>query len=138
MADYAPVQALPLTPWQSANLTWMRSVEETKRDTALPMCKEEPVITKRNPFSHRSGGFLCDPTGTGKTRTVLEHIRRDWLAHAHNLPTLILVQPNIIMQWKRECDKWVPDLPVIVLYGNTRDALQKTLSQTVAIVLSTP
>jgi SNF2 family DNA or RNA helicase len=75
-------------------------------------------MTLINPFKLRSGGFLCDQTGLGKTRTIIEHIRRDWITARHGRPTLIMVQPNIVVQWKRECAKWAPDLPVVVFYGS--------------------
>ena len=115
----------------------MHWVETSLQDAIVPDCAEQPSMVELNPFNSRSGGFLCDQTGQGKTRTMIEHIRRDWLT-GHKLPTLVLVQPNIIIQWKRECAKWAPDMPIFVMYGNYRDNVATIASNRVGIVLSTP
>jgi hypothetical protein len=97
--------------------------------TNAPFVECDPVRARG-----RAGGVLADATGTGKTRTMLEHIRRDWLAKKAG-PTLILTPCHICMQWKKECDKWIPDVPVLVLYGPKHK--QQTDFSKFGIVLTT-
>jgi hypothetical protein len=68
---------------------------------------------------------------------MLELIRSTWL-EARDETTLVLCSPNIIMQWKKEAEKYAPDLPVTLLYGtHMRKALQLP-EKPAGIVLSTP
>jgi SNF2 family DNA or RNA helicase len=97
----------------------MAHVEQHCKGSFVPSVSDEPYLPFFNPAKERAGGFICDHTGLGKTRTVLEHIRRDWtsLAVHERRPTLVIVPPNIACQWKQECAKWVKDLPVFFMYG---------------------
>jgi len=57
-----------------------------------------------------------DRTGLGKTRSVLELIRLQKQSGSAG-PTLVLAPASIVVQWKNECAKWVPDLRVLFMYG---------------------
>lgn len=82
---------------------------------------------------------MCDATGHGKTRTVLELIRYDWNNNAHTRPTLVIASPSIVTQWSLECAKWIPDIPVFVMYGQGyAKKLDQLKTTKYAIILSTP
>lgn len=69
-------------------------------------CRDRAVLAELFPHRYlesfererrvRAGGILADKTGSGKTRTMLEHIRRNWLLN-HSELTLVLVPPTIIV-----------------------------------------
>ena len=70
-----------------------RERDRTLLDELLPHRYMETFERERQV---RTGGLLADKTGSGKTRTMLEHIRRSWLANPSEL-TLVLVPPTIIV-----------------------------------------
>jgi SNF2 family DNA or RNA helicase len=61
------------------------------------------------------GGFLCDEMGLGKTLQLIETIRRNRLKN-----TLIVVPKSIVGQWRKELDRFAPELDVHVFDGPTR------------------
>ncbi len=70
-------------------------------------------------------GILSQPSGSGKTRTVLALIEKmkqnvHWrLRNDINL-TLIVVQSADLLTWKAEFSKWAPDLNLHVYHGQRR------------------
>jgi hypothetical protein len=94
-SEYTPLSSVPLTDTQRNNLVWMQEREQnnTMFEELLPHRKRESFERERKV---RTGGILADKTGSGKTRTMLEHIRRSWLENPSEL-TLILVPPTIIV-----------------------------------------
>lgn len=100
------------------------------------------------------GGLLCDPMGSGKTRTCIAMIaatlavsRGCMSASSKQACNLILVPPNVLGHWIRELESCFgiqhlekrgsyigPDVSIALLHGNLRPDLR---SNSYDIVLST-
>ena len=79
----------------------------------------------------RLGGILADDMGLGKTLQTLT-----WLAwlKARNpkdpKPSLVICPASVLHNWRREAEKFVPHMKVLVLQsGATRHALRKQIPQ---------
>ena len=65
------------------------------------------------------GGILADDMGLGKTVQVLAYLLLQ--KHVKNaLPSLIVAPTSLVMNWKREAERFTPDLKVLVLHGHFR------------------
>lgn len=92
----------------------------------------------------RSGGFLCDDVGLGKTLTILslcaadsKKVHRDSRFRTDISRcdgTLIICPPSILGQWKHEIAKYT-NLKAYVYYGKSKESLQHL--STYDIVLTT-
>lgn len=77
-------------------------------------------------------GLLADDMGLGKTvQTIAFLSTLSW-----KLPVLIVMPTSLIFNWKRELEKFLPAIPVIVHHGPMRKALPETFSQP-PIILTT-
>lgn len=70
-----------------------------------------------------TGGFLCDEMGLGKTAQLVTLIKRN-----KTRPTLVVVPKSIVTQWKKEIQKFAPDLTVFVYDGIKRTKCVEDLS----------
>lgn len=61
-------------------------------------------------------GLLADDMGLGKTVQVLAFLSRQQL-HA---PVLIVMPTSLIFNWKREIERFMPGIPVLVHHGKDR------------------
>lgn len=68
---------------------------------------------------HENGisGILADEMGLGKTLQTISFI--GWLRFFRDIkgPHLVAVPKSTLDNWKRECEKWVPEINVLVLQG---------------------
>jgi len=63
------------------------------------------------------GGILADDMGLGKTVQVLAFLQNEKVEGRLNLPTLIVAPTSTIPNWRRECERFTPELRVITLQG---------------------
>ena len=77
------------------------------------------------------GGILADDMGLGKTLQTLTWL--DWLKerHAKNpKPSLVICPASVLHNWRREAEKFTPDMRVLVLEsGAARHNLRKQIPQ---------
>jgi SNF2 family DNA or RNA helicase len=66
------------------------------------------------------GGVLADDMGLGKTVQLLVHVLIERNKKKHELPTLIIAPTSLIINWKREAERFTPSLKVLILHGNLR------------------
>ena len=66
------------------------------------------------------GGVLADDMGLGKTVQVLAHIQAEKNAGRLDRPCLIVAPTSTIPNWRRECERFVPNLTVLTLQGAGR------------------
>ncbi|MDR3692321.1 MAG: DEAD/DEAH box helicase [Fimbriimonas sp.] len=66
------------------------------------------------------GGILADDMGLGKTVQILAFLQREKLAGRLNSPALIVAPTSTIPNWKRECERFTPELSVVSLQGAGR------------------
>lgn len=82
------------------------------------------------------GGVLADDMGLGKTVQVLAHIQTEKTAGRMDRPCLIVAPTSTIPNWRRECERFAPDLKVVTLRGGRR-ADRFTELETADVALTT-
>ncbi|NBC14038.1 MAG: helicase SNF2 [Gammaproteobacteria bacterium] len=66
------------------------------------------------------GGILADDMGLGKTIQTLAHVLLEKQASRLDRPALVVAPTSLIGNWRREAQRFTPDLRVLVLHGNDR------------------
>ncbi|MGZ5052761.1 MAG: DEAD/DEAH box helicase [Methylobacter sp.] len=89
-----------LRPYQQQGLNWLQFLREYK-------------------FS----GILADDMGLGKTIQTLAHLLLEKQSGRMKLPTLIIAPTSLMSNWRREAERFTPDLQILVLQGNERKQL---------------
>jgi hypothetical protein len=83
------------------------------------------------------GACLADDMGLGKTVQTLALIQRDRGA-GERRPVLLICPTSVVGNWKKEAERFTPDLPVLIHHGGQRtrgDAFRKKV-EPFALVLS--
>ncbi len=65
------------------------------------------------------GACLADDMGLGKTVQTLAHLSQDFEA-GNSLPVLLVCPVSVVDNWRKEAEKFTPDLTVFVHHGPTR------------------
>jgi len=75
-------------------------------------------------FLRRTGlaGILADDMGLGKTVQALAHILKEKEEGRLDCPALVLAPTSLMHNWRREAEKFTPDLSVLVLHGAERSS----------------
>lgn len=82
------------------------------------------------------GACLADDMGLGKTLQVLAFLEK--LRKGSGPKRVLLVVPaSLLGNWKREAEKFVPDMPVHILHGGGAAALAEELKSTEAFLFIT-
>jgi SNF2 family DNA or RNA helicase len=66
------------------------------------------------------GGILADEMGLGKTVQVLAHIAKERSVKKLEYPFLVIAPTSLMVNWRMEAEKFVPDLKVLTLHGANR------------------
>ncbi len=85
---------------------------------------------------YQLGGILADDMGLGKTIQVLTHLLAEKEAGRQSQPNLIIAPTSLMANWSREGKRFTPDLKILTLQGNNRQAKFDNISRA-DIVLST-
>lgn len=72
---------------------------------------------------YRFGGILADDMGLGKTIQALSHLLLEKQEGRMNLPSLIIAPTSLMSNWRREAQRFTPDLTVLILQGTERKTL---------------
>ena len=88
---------LELRPYQIEGLSWLQYLRE-----------------------HQLAGILADDMGLGKTAQALAHLLLEKEAGRLDLPCLVVLPTSLIFNWKREAQRFAPDLRVLSLHGADR------------------
>ena len=86
-----------LRPYQAAGVAWLAFL----RDVGL-------------------GGILADDMGLGKTVQALALIAIEKAAGRLDVPALVVAPTSLMANWRREAEKFAPDLRVLTLHGSDR------------------
>jgi superfamily II DNA or RNA helicase len=99
IAEVAPPAGLTieLRPYQQHGLNWLQFLR-----------------------SFDLGGILADDMGLGKTIQTLAHVLLEKEAGRLEQPALVVAPTSLIGNWRREAQRFTPDLRVLVLHGNDR------------------
>ena len=80
------------------------------------------------------GCILGDEMGLGKTLQIIT-LMQDNKEH-NNKPSLVIAPVSLIVNWKRECEKFAPDLKVLIHHGANRTGIYKDLLHYDIVVIS--
>nr|WP_295781898.1 DEAD/DEAH box helicase [Rhodoferax sp.] len=86
-----------LRPYQQQGLNWLQFLRE-----------------------HGLAGILADDMGLGKTLQTLAHIQVEKDAGRLTHPALIIAPVSLMGNWRREAERFCPDLRTLVLHGKER------------------
>ena len=72
-------------------------------------------------YENRLSGILADEMGLGKTLQTISFL--GWLRYYRGIdgPFLIIVPKSTLDNWRREFNKWTPDVNVLVLQGSKEE-----------------
>jgi superfamily II DNA or RNA helicase len=64
------------------------------------------------------GACLADDMGLGKTIQTLALLQTEW--RANHRPSLLVCPTSVVANWKKEAERFTPDLPVLIHHGANR------------------
>ncbi len=99
------IQAVPipddfhteLRPYQQDGLNWLQFLRE-----------------------YKLAGILADDMGLGKTVQTLAHLLVEKQAGRLDKPALVIAPTSLMVNWKRESQRFTPSLRVLILHGPER------------------
>ncbi len=121
------VEQVELEGWIAESLGRLRQGQAVFEEIAPPV---ELRATLR-PYQQRGyawlrflsrwglGACLADDMGLGKTLQALALIQHDWSLQAHQ-PVLLICPTSVVGNWKREAERFTPDLPLLIHHGGDR------------------
>lgn len=72
--------------------------------------------------THQLNGVLADDMGLGKTLQTIAHLLKEKEAGRLDKAALLVAPTSLMRNWQREVGKFAPDLKVITLHGENRQA----------------
>jgi SNF2 family DNA or RNA helicase len=72
---------------------------------------------------YKFAGILADDMGLGKTIQALAHLLLEKQSGRMTLPCLIIAPTSLMSNWRRETERFTPDLRVLILQGSERKQL---------------
>ncbi len=85
-------------------------------------------------LSENQGCILGDEMGLGKTLQVITLIQE--YKNAGNIPILVVAPVSLLQNWKRECNRFAPELRVAIHHGARRTGRYKDLLSYDVVVIS--
>lgn len=101
----AQKQLKPLTPVSLGSL-----------DEILRPYQKEGVYWLHFLHQNELGGILADEMGLGKTLQILAYLR------TATAPSLVVCPASLLFNWRREAERFAPDLKVLSIDGSDRSA----------------
>lgn len=89
-----------LRPYQQQGLNWLQFLRE-----------------------YQFSGILADDMGLGKTIQTLAHLLLEKQSGRMSLPSLIIAPTSLMSNWRREAERFTPDLQILILQGTERKQL---------------
>jgi len=89
--------AMQLRPYQTEGLSWLQYLRE-----------------------QGLAGILADDMGLGKTAQALAHLLLEKLSGRMDRPSLVVLPTSLIFNWKREAERFAPQLKLLSLQGSER------------------
>lgn len=135
--DLARVNELTqMERWQFKGADQVRSLAQQLQSTAGIQAVQPPEQFSINLRSYqleglswlqflreqKLSGILADDMGLGKTAQTLAHLALEKQQGRMDRPTLVVLPTSLIFNWKREAERFVPQLRVLSLHGKDRAA----------------
>ncbi|HCI13713.1 MAG: helicase [Gallionellales bacterium GWA2_60_142] len=89
--------AMQLRPYQLEGLSWLQYLREQEL-----------------------AGILADDMGLGKTAQTLAHLLLEKQSGRMDKPSLVVLPTSLIFNWKREAERFAPQLKLLSLHGKER------------------
>jgi superfamily II DNA or RNA helicase len=70
--------------------------------------------------THRLGGILADDMGLGKTIQAIALLQQEKRAGRLDLPVLVVAPTSVLPNWRRELERFAPELRLRILHGPER------------------
>jgi len=116
-----------------SSTTWLQQMRQLTDIASVPACTlPEGLQATLRDYQHdgvnwmqmlrqmQLAGILADDMGLGKTVQALTHILIEKEAGRLQYPALVVAPTSLMHNWRREADKFTPDLSVLVLHGPDR------------------
>ncbi|WPL17240.1 ATP-dependent helicase HepA [Thiorhodovibrio winogradskyi] len=127
-------QALPDTRWSGAEkaLEWGRRLRDF--EGIAPVEPPPGLHAELRPYQRKGldwlqflrdfelGGVLADDMGLGKTIQCLTHLLVEKSAGRADRPSLVVAPTSLMFNWRREAERFTPELKVLLLQGADRRA----------------
>lgn len=85
-------------------------------------------------LEENQGCILGDEMGLGKTLQIITLMLE--FKHKHNTPILVVAPVSLLQNWKRECEKFAPDLRCCVHHGIHRTGRYKEFEDYDVVIIS--
>ena len=123
LADFDGIQAVPtpanlqatLRAYQQTGLNWLQFLRE-----------------------YKFGGILADDMGLGKTVQALAHLLVEKNAGRLEQPALVIAPTSVLSNWRREAERFAPDLKVLLLHGSQRHQEMAKIKHSDLVITSYP
>ncbi len=74
------------------------------------------------------GACLADDMGLGKTIQTLALLQHDW-ERGQRRPVLLVCPTSVVQNWKKEAERFTPELPVLIHHGADRERTKAFVQQ---------
>jgi superfamily II DNA or RNA helicase len=120
---------------------WTAAQKQLKPLTAVSLGSLEGILRPYQKegvywlhFLHqnRLGGILADEMGLGKTLQILAYLRRV------KAPSLVVCPASLIFNWRREAERFAPELKVLSIDGSDRGSRFNSIPQHDLVLTSYP
>lgn len=78
---------------------------------------------------YRFNGILADDMGLGKTVQALTHLLYEKQRDKQQYPSLVIAPTSLMGNWKREAQRFTPQLKVLLLHGLNRQELFEQINE---------
>jgi Superfamily II DNA/RNA helicases, SNF2 family len=85
-------------------------------------------------LSENEGCILGDEMGLGKTLQIITLFQE--YRNLRKVPVLVIAPVSLLQNWKRECEKFAPELRVLIHHGSQRTGRYKVFSEYDVVVTS--
>jgi len=106
---------LQLRPYQLEGLSWLQYLREQKLS-----------------------GILADDMGLGKTAQALAHLLLEKQSGRMDKPSLVVLPTSLIFNWKRETERFAPELKLLSLHGKERAEHFPTIPEHDVVITTYP
>lgn len=100
--------------------------------------QQEGLAWLQHMRASEAGGILADDMGLGKTLQTIAHIAAEKEAGRLDLPAVVVTLTSLTGNWRREIEKFAPDLRVVVMHGPHRKTLRYLARRTDVVITTYP
>ena len=113
---------------------WESGISKFEFKAQLRNYQQEGVDYLRKMLVNNFNVILADEMGLGKTVQALAVYNE--LRSMANVPSLVIAPASLVENWSRECEKFLSNCRVGILYGSSRSAVLKQIANYDLIITS--